>query len=245
MKPVICCTSLLLAGLSILPVYAQDIPYRGNVTSADQGSGLTWECIGQGASVQCDFIQTLVRQEDPLTPAERTAQIEAVLQEAGDEASCDRLIAQIDTARAEQLPEMDARSRQAFEGYAQVLESFCGSPSATTAEALIDFGEQTKARSCKIGTLPFKMAFTWNGQSARWESVSAPEGGCGIVTMVFLEQDKEYRSLWNYREISLVTNKTGTDALRGDCSVWPEDDTTYRWQPDTLKKTCEFVSFGF
>lgn len=73
---------IVLAPMSVLTSFAQEFPYRGFVTSLGQNSGLTFECSGQGSSIKCDFIQTMVSQESSAT-TEQTANMVAQMLEEG------------------------------------------------------------------------------------------------------------------------------------------------------------------
>ena len=238
---------IVSAPMLVLPSVAQEIPYRGFVTSVEQNSGLTFECSGQGSSIKCDFIQTMVSQESPAT-AEQTANMVAqMLEESASTTLCTELVQQFEIIRngGDFGVELSTRERDDANAYGDLLRAFCSNPSELTALAMVEAQDERKTRTCKIGTLPFELNFNWNNQSSRWEYVSAPEGGCGIVTMSFMERDAEASYFWNYREQTVVTNKNGVDAIRGNCSAWPEETQFYRWQPDTLKRSCEYVSFGF
>jgi hypothetical protein len=194
-----------------LPVVGQDIPYRGSVTSVEQNSALSFECAGTGPTIKCDFVQTTVSQEPPSSPDKIDEMVASALKEVNTSSLCQDASEQLATLRSGGNfgVELGARERKDAFAYLEVLQSFCTGPSEATAQALFSFIEDRKARSCKIGTLAFDLSLNWNSASGRWESVSAPEGGCGVVTMVFLEKDATYPTFWNYREQTIVTNKTG------------------------------------
>lgn len=238
---------VVMVATMLSPAVAQEIPYRGHVTSVEQNSSLSFTCSGGSEAIRCEFIQTLVSQETPSSPDQTEEMMRQALEEGASSNLCGQTLDQLRTVEAggDFGVELDDRQRNDAIAYLSLLQSFCDSPNEATAMALFDSFEDRKARSCKIGTLPFDLTMHWNDQSGRWESVSAPEGACGIVTMSFLEKDGETPLFWNYREQTVVTNKTGNDTIRGDCSAWPEETLTYNWQMNTLHRSCEYVSFGF
>ena len=233
--------------IAAAPTFAQDVPWRGSVTSVEQHSGLTFECAGEGGHAQCSFIQTMVSQESPYTEEQSASTVSQMIADGASAQLCADLLPQFEIIRGggDFGVELTDRERADAIQYGDLLEALCADPGEATAKALLAAQEDRKRRTCKIGTLPFDISLTWNDQSRRWESVSSPEGGCGVVTMVFMEKDAEVPTFWNYREQTIVTNKTGTDPLRGECSAWPEEVQLYTWQPNTLRRVCEYVSFGF
>lgn len=248
MQSVGCLLLTMIAGTSgSSQVVGQDVPYQGTVTSVDQNSALSFECAGAGIAVSCEFVQTLVSQEQPSSPERIDEMTSSALVEANTSSLCTEVPKQLEVLRSggDFGTDLSTAQRAAALAYLEVVGSFCADPSDATAHILFGFIEERKARTCKIGTQRFDLTMDWNSQSGRWESVSTPEGGCGVVTMTFLEKDAAYPTFWNYREQTVVTNKAGSDALRGDCSVWPEEVLQFNWRPDTLRRTCEFVSFGF
>lgn len=229
------------------PVVSQEVPSRGSVTSVEQNSSLTFECRDRSARASCSFVQTLVTQEKPFTSQQVEAYVAEILADDSLASSCGEVLEQLAIVidGGDFGVALTPRDRADAREYADALGRFCSERGSDAATALVDHMEQRKSRTCKIGTLSFDLTFTWNGSSGRWETVSAPEGGCGIVTMSFMERDKESAYFWNYREQTIVTNKAGTDPIRGECAAWPEEELVYQWQPDTLKRSCEYISFGF
>jgi hypothetical protein len=238
---------LLFVAACSFPSGAQELPSKGSVTSVEENSGLTFECTGQGLTANCSFVQTIVSQEDAYTVDE----IETFVQQLrGDDAiasMCGEFLQQLIVVRdgGNFGVALTPRDRADASDYATVLEAFCRQKTPEAARAVVTHLEERKSQSCKIGTLTFDLTFNWNSASQRLESVSTPEGSCGVVTMSFMEQDKDRPYFWNYREQTIVTNRAGTDPLLGDCSGRPEGEQVYTWVPDTLKRSCEYVSFGF
>ena len=128
------------------------------------------------------------------------------------------------------------------------MNEVCENLSDETVRRLAQAGQDLKARTCNVATLPFTLDFSWNPTTARWESISQPNGTCGIVTSAFFE----YMAApgvsfegWTYYQLKTVTNRNGPDdPISGRCADYQNDESYFDYLPRTIKLQCDYLKFS-
>lgn len=231
------------------PTAAQDYPTLGQLTYEDGEGSMAFDCALRGETLHCNFTQVRVSHSTPLSAEDVEKSIPELVAAASHICSTDFYAAlqnardggPIDGIRTE------AQRADAMTLY-DLYEAFCINPTEQTARAVADEGNARTAATCKIGTYPFVLDFTWNNTTERWETVSQPNGACGVVTAAFMEIDKDPDTVkynfWTYGQQTLVTNTSGSDPLMGDCKDRPNEEMSYTWRAAASFMQCRYVQFS-
>lgn len=239
---------LVLVALSVAGASAQDHPTLGQVVDTVENSALTYSCDLRGQVLHCQFAQGRVSKQTPKSATELDAQAGQMIETVTDD-QCGAIVKLHDqlTSNPPTLP--SAPTGQALDDLRDIMmgySTFCDTRSAAAARAAVGAVENKDRRTCTFGVYLFELDFTWSYQTERWETVSAPQGPCGIVTVAFMEPDEASAGLtfWNYRQQKLATNKNGDDPLFGSCAAYPQSELTSTWQGRELNPQCDYVKFN-
>lgn len=225
----------------------QDYPTHGQVQDTTENSALSYDCALRGEVLHCRFGQGRVSKPTPKTAGDLDSEAGQMISQVTDE-QCDT-IGDLRNRLAMEPPDVPtAPTGQALSELRELMTTygdFCDTRSAVSARALTGVLEDRAQRTCTFSVYLFELSFTWSYQTGRWETVSQPNGGCGVVTVAFMEPDKTDSGLtfWNYGQKKIVTNRTGEDPLLGACSGHPESELRSTWQGRTLNPQCDYVEF--
>lgn len=239
---------LVLVALSAVGASAQDRPSLGQVVDTVENSALTYSCDLRGEVLHCQFAQGRVSKQTPKSAPELDAQAGQMIETVTDD-QCDTIRKLYDQLAASPPSLPSAPTGQALDDLRDIMtgySTFCDTRSAVAARAVVGAVENKERRTCTFGVYLFELDFTWSYQTERWETVSAPQGECGIVTAAFMEPDRSISGLtfWNYRQQKIATNKVGEDVLIGKCAEYPESELTGTWQGRELNPQCDYVKFN-
>lgn len=230
-------------------VVAQSYPTLGQLTYEDGEGSMAYDCALQGDTLHCNFTQIRISHSTPLSPEDVEKGIAELVAAASDICGADFYSA-LQNARdggAIDGVRTDAQRADAMNLY-DLYETFCINPIEQTARAVAEEGNARTAATCKVGTYPFVLDFTWNNTTQRWETVSQPNGACGVVTAAFMEIDKDPDTVkynfWTYGQQTLVTNPSGSDPLYGECKDRPNEEMSYTWKSPTAFMQCRYIQFS-
>jgi hypothetical protein len=228
---------------------AQDHPTFGQVVDTKEDSALSYDCVLREPVLHCQFGQGRVSKQTPKTPRELDAEAGQMISSVTDE-NC-KTIRDVRDQLAVEPPNLPSPlTGQALAELRDLMTSysdFCDTRSAVTARALVGAVEEKAQRTCTFSVYLFELDFSWSYQTERWETVSQPNGTCGVVTVAFMEPDKTTGggvTFWNYGQKKIVTNRTGDDPLMGSCSDYPESELRSTWQGRDLNPQCDYVKFN-
>jgi hypothetical protein len=227
---------------------AQEHPTLGQVVDTVENSALSYDCQLRGEVLHCQFAQGRVSKGEPKTAQALDAQAGEMLATVTDE-QCKGIRDLNDRVSADppSLPMVpEAGALDDLRNMMAAYTTFCETRSAVAARAAVGAIENKERRTCSFSVYLFELDFTWSYQTERWETVSSPQGMCGIVTAAFMEPDRaaETMTFWNYRQQKFATNKSGEDLLFGKCADYPDSELTGTWQGRELYPQCDYVKFS-
>lgn len=227
-------------------------PTLGQVVDTRENSALTYDCVLLEAVLHCQFAQGHISKLTPKTSAELDAQAAEAAAQVSDgiaDEACGNFRSVSENLASDPPNLPSPLSGQALVDARSLVGRYvdlCNTRSLAAARSVVEAIEEKQSRTCTFSVYLFENDFTWNRVTSRWESVSPPQGQCGIVVAAFMEPDTTSPgfTFWNYRQQKLATNKTGNDALFGDCSAYPQSELTSTWQGRELSPQCDYVSFA-
>lgn len=219
-------------------------PAFGQLSNTTEMDTLSYDCLLSGATLNCDFTQVKVSKVQGMPDADIATSATQLISEMEQSSQfCDTLTetralyesgAPIDGIYSE-----DDRRRAT--DYLDVVMDLCANPTAAKAEDIFRSAKATTEATCKVGTFPFDLSFTWNVGTSRWETVSQGNGPCGIVTAAHLTLQDNF---WVYGQQKFATKRDGTDPLLGSCAEYPNSEMNYTWKPRTIAMQCEFIEYS-
>ena len=235
---------VLLLATTMGPAIGQERPRNGQLSNTKETNSLYFECgYSTGPSLSCRFNQFMVSTTKPLTEEQISAEVESAMSNLPDEKTCQQMKDINEQIKAaETAGNLSADDLESVRELTPFLLSLCSNPSPETVRALVKFKSDRKAKTCNLWGLPFDLTFSWNTDTTRWESLSSPNGPCGVVTYAYMEKDGDY--FWNYGQQKVVTNRGGEDPLLGKCSEYPAEESHFQWQARTIHAQCEYVTFS-
>lgn len=236
----------MLLAAAALPASAQDFPgYGGKAQNQARATVITWQCTPATFSpITCTLAETAVEHppgSDVETEAAKMLAPE-FLKECGEVAKMRQQVSgSLDAAKAS--GQMDDAQALAVTNHMAALERVCADRDRASVSALVDLQNDVAARTCYVTTSMRKVEFDWNASSNRWESITPPSGGCGVIDITAMEKADGF--FWNLRRQQIVTNRAGTDVLGESCAATSDTNEAYEWKTKDLHLGCEFVRFGF
>lgn len=221
-----------------------NVPAFGQLSNTTEKDTLSYDCLLAGATLNCHFTQVKISKAQGIPAADiGTSAAQLISEIAASNQFCGGL------AEAHTLYESgepidgiytDDDRRRATD-YLNAALDLCANPTAAKAEAIVRTAKDTTEATCKIGTFPFDLSFTWNAGTSRWETVSQGNGPCGIVTAAHLSLQDNF---WVYGQQKFATKRDGTDPILGSCADYPNSEMNYTWKPRTIAMQCEFIEYS-
>ncbi len=239
-----------VVALMAVSALAQEYPTIGQLTE-DVGDGsMAYDCVLNSVSLSCHFTQVRVSKSAGSPEDQKEKNAEGLLASAAQFCGSDDYQHAIDTAKSGGPVEgvnNDAQRQNLLELFA-LFEALCRDRTMEAARSIVEENSRRQENTCKVGTYPFVLDFTWNPVTTRWETVSQPNGACGVVTAAFMETDKDPNAVaydfWTYGQQTLVTNPEGEDPLTGKCADRPNETMHYTWKTRSAFLQCQYVQYS-
>ncbi len=238
----------LIATIVASPTVAQELyPYAGQVQDEKENSYLTFQCGKQGVQLFCNFSQGRVSKPNAKKPAELDGEAGQMLEGTSDEqcAAIEGVYYKAFSDPPTLDPKPTAQELEDLQTYLTSAKALCERRDAVSARALVGLLEDRAQRTCSFSVYQFELTFDWGFETQRWETVSTPQGACGIVVAAFLEPETSFgTTFWNYHQQKIATNKAGEDPLFGKCSEYPASANRSSWKSRTIPLQCDYVKFS-
>lgn len=239
----------LFLAASLTSSFGQDAPWVGQMSEVSGHGSMAYDCLQSGGTLSCHFTQVRLSKPDVLTPSQIEEQATKLAAVHPKEKECQQyrdVLNRIRTGEPVEGVTTDEERNDAAESILNAV-AFCERPGLETARALIAAGNDRNAVTCHIGTFPFDLDFEWNAITDRWDTVSQPNGPCGVLTAAHMEIDKEDSvkafKFWTYSQETLVTKRDGEDPLFGKCSERPNETMQYTWRSRAELLQCRFIEY--
>ncbi|QTH72034.1 hypothetical protein [Pseudoalteromonas xiamenensis] len=232
---------LLCLAMISLNSTAQDFSFNWLNSTTKQNSALSGRCdTDQLGNFKCNLRQITVRQKSAQEDVDR--EIEAMKKEFetySKQITIEQFMAKelpnLCGALESKKPDIAARD---FDKY----KSFCKNPSYAALVDVISLTIRKDARTCKVmerdlGNFTFKQV-----NENKFVSTNEPSGECGTVTIMSLEREPQYQSLWNFDQVRHYTNLESESCKELDKV---NESLSFSWRGrKTIQMNCDYIEFG-
>jgi hypothetical protein len=131
------------------------------------------------------------------------------------------------------------RAASARNGYEQ-MQDLCKCATKQCITSVMLEQQTHEQNKCTIHSTVFSADFV-KVSGRKWASNNGPEGTCGVISVLTMEQEENYPVLWTYTEQDTVTNNS-----EGFCKGLPRNSaTTYSWKSGSeVRLKCEEFKFS-
>ena len=249
------CLSASLAAAS------DSYPTNGLLHSGTGDSALQYDCALQADVLECDFTQTMVRQQDkPAARAVRPNRPQRVYfkDQQPTAKECDGyqlLITALKSGEApigvgqkdfeEGVAWFDTVGGEDLQAVTSFFSDYCKQAAMPRSLKVIRPGRAAGARACSISTRRFSQRFVRRTGANVWSAVDTTSGACSQNrrNRFVPDTDQTGKPVWNYVASS---GNTGTNQTRSgtSCSNTALIETVFGWQQRNFNLECDSVKFS-
>jgi hypothetical protein len=245
-----------MVGFAVSAVNAQDRPTNGLVFHTTENSSITFFCERVSENViDCDFVQTFVRQEA------KPEDLETALKKSSSQYEEEiKIFKNFDCGNLDEIlmmlgengsnPNADAKLSKLPVGQLDDLRNFaksyfrlCKSPTRANFQKMIRINHEKNSRTCRVGSFAFQQRMKRTA-SGSWAVIPEATGECGVVQLDRFEPANQSRfTFWNYIARKTVTNPSGRQLLM-QCENLDEAEYVYEWKSRDIYMNCNYIKFS-
>jgi hypothetical protein len=238
MKHIILLSSLLLSFNSL----SAEISFNWLKTTSGENSALSGSCdyVGSTSDLNCNLKQVSVRKKS--SPEEVKEDIKSVIAEIDNQLKT-KTIEQFKKVEfgdfCSKLPENQNKVEKVI--FDQFM-TMCNNTTRQTVIEALSLTAKQAGKTCKVMDYDLGNFIFNQVNENKWVSTNKPSGNCGSVTVMSLERNPEYATLWSYSQIRHYTN-TETEMCKSLAEI--NEPIAYSWNGQSnIKMDCEYIEFG-
>lgn len=235
-------TVLILPLLLTAPfANASDISFNWLKSTSGQKSALSGNCSETSdGNLSCNLRQTFARRK--VSHEEHISNLKSANNELAK--SLESISPQefVEQEFGELCVNINEMSNELDGNALLLLSRMCETPSESHISDAIEHFISIDAQTCKVyeidtGDFSFEQV-----NERKWVSTNQPSGACGAVTVLSLEHEKEFSTLWTYSQVRHYTN-TDTKLCQQLAEI--NEPISYSWKGKSpIELNCKYIEFG-